>query len=329
MEEAAILGIDISKKRFEAALLRDGKYRHKSFANNKEGFKQLVEWLERYGVKELHACMESTSVYGEGLGEYLYDSGFKVSIVNPARIKGFGQSELIRSKTDKIDASLIARFCAAMKPGLWTPEAKDVRELRSLVRRIDALIEMRQQESNRLEVSGEVVKKDIKAHIEYLTKQIESTRDQINRHIDDHPEMRGKKELLESIPGIGEATISLVLAHFGDTNKFDSAKRVASFLGIAPREYSSGNSVRGRVRMSKVGRGSLRKALYMPALSAMRCNPVIVEMRKRLTEAGKPKMLIVGAVMRKMVHLIYGVLKNKVPFDPGFSAKSLDLQHGI
>lgn len=320
-ERVAVLGIDVSKKKLEVALLREGKYKHKNFTNNEDGYRGLVEWVERQGVEELHACMESTSVYGEGIGEYLYDRGYRVSIVNPARIKGFGHSELIRSKTDKIDAGLIARFCAAMKPGLWRPESKEVRELRSLVRRIDALIEMRQQESNRLEVSDKVVRKDIEGHIEYLTKQIESIRSQIKRHIDNNPELKGKKELLETIPGLGEATISLVLAHFGDMEKFGSAKRVASFLGIAPREYSSGHSVRRRGRMSKVGNGSLRKALFMPALVALRYNPVIADMRKRLTEAGKPKMLIVGAAMRKMVHLIYGVLKNKIPFDPGFSIK--------
>jgi transposase len=316
-----ILGIDISKEKFDVALLRVGKYKHKKFSNNQEGFEQLGKWLAGHNLEQLHACMESTSVYGEALAEYLYGSGFRVSIVNPARIKGFGQSELIRSKTDKIDASLIARFCAAMKPGLWTPEPKEIRELRSLMRRVDALVEMRQQESNRLEVSDKVVKKDIEDHIEYLTNQIDSIKSQISQHIDNHPELRDKKKLLESIPGVGEATINLALAHFGDTEKFHNAKRLSSFLGIAPREYSSGNSVRGRRRMSKVGKTSLRKALFMPALVALRCNPIIIDMRRRLSEAGKPKMLIVGAAMRKMVHLIYGVLKSKMPFDPNYSLK--------
>src|SRR3990170_1127418 len=108
----SILGIDVSKGKFDVALLREGKYKHKRFLNNLEGFKKLREWLAEYKVERLHACMESTSTYGEALAEYLHDRGFMVSIVNPARIKGFAQSELIRSKTDKVDASLIARFCA-------------------------------------------------------------------------------------------------------------------------------------------------------------------------------------------------------------------------
>lgn len=316
-----ILGIDVSKKKFNVALLRGGKYRHKKFSNNLEGFNQLCKWLAEQEVEQLHACMESTSIYGEALAEHLYERGLRVSIVNPARIKGFSQSELIRSKTDKIDASLIARFCQAMNPSLWKPEPVEIRELRSLVRRVDALVEMRQQEINRLEVSDKVIRKPIQDHIDYLTKQINFLKNQINQHIDKHPQLRDKQKLLQSIPGIGEATIHLVLAHFAETQKFQNAKMLSAFLGIAPREYQSGSSVRGRRRMSKVGRASLRKALFMPALVALRYNPIIIDMKERLTEAGKPKMLIVGAAMRKLVHLIYGVLKNKVPFDPEYSLK--------
>jgi transposase len=317
----AILGIDVSKMKFNVALLRMGKYKHKSFANNGEGYEGLRKWLERQGVEGVHACMEATGVYGEALAEYLHESGYKVSVVNPARIKGFSQSELLRTKTDKVDAGLIARFCLAMKPEYWVPDPKEIRELRSLVRRVDALITMRNQETNRLEVSDDVVKREIKDHIEYLGKQIELMKGKIRSHIDKHPELREKQRLLESISGVGESTIQLVLSHFAYVQRFKSAKGLASFLGIAPREHQSGSSVRGRNKMSKVGRSSLRKAFFMPALVALRHNPVIIEMKNRLTLAGKPKMVIVGAAMRKLVHLIYGVLKNNEPFDPNYSLK--------
>ena len=317
-----ILGIDVSKKSFNVALLRQSKYRHKKFSNDLEGFKKLSRWLEDQVVEDLHACMESTGVYGEALAEYLYDSGYMVSVVNPARIKGFAQSELLRSKTDKVDASLIARFCLAMKPGFWIPDSKEIRELRSLVRRVDALIDMRNQEANRLEVSNEVVRGEVKDHIEYLDRQIGVMKGRIRDHINRHSELREKQDLLESIPGVGESTIQLILAHFAYVEKFRDAKRLASFLGIAPREHQSGSSVRSRGKMSKIGRSSLRKAFFMPALVALRHNPTVVEMKKRLTEAGKPKMVIVGAAMRKLVHLIYGVLKNKMTFDPNYCVKT-------
>jgi transposase len=317
-----VLGIDISKGKFNAALLRVGKYRHKAFPNNSRGFEQLSKWLQGLRVMELHACMESTGVYGEELAEYLYDQGFSVSVVNPARIKGFAQSELIRSKTDKVDASLIARFCSAMNPSLWTPDPMEIRELRSLVRRVDALLNMRQQEQNRLGVSNDILKKSIRKHIHYIEKEIEELKDEINKHIDHNPELRDKRELLESIPGVGEATIHIILSHFASIEKFRDAKSLTSFLGIAPRHYQSGSSVTKRTRMSKVGRSSLRKAFYMPAIVALRYNPVIADLKVRLTKAGKHNMLIIGAAMRKLVHIIYGVLKNKIPFDPNFSLKS-------
>lgn len=318
----AILGIDVSKERFDVALLRGGKYRHKKFTNARKGFEELTRWLGKLGVETLHACMESTGVYGEELAEYLHDQGFRVSVVNPARIKGFAQGELKRSKTDELDASLIARFCAAMNPLLWEPDPKERRELRSLVRRVDALMSMRQQEQNRLEVSDEILKKSIRRHIRYIDKQIEELKYEINRHIDRNPELRDKRKLLESIPAVGEATINVILSHFAGIEKFPSAKCLVSFLGIAPRHYRSGSSVRGRTRMSKVGRSSLRKAFYMPAVVGLRYNPVLADLRRRLKEAGKPPMLIVGAAMRKLVHIIYGVLKNKMPFDPNYSVKT-------
>ena len=317
----SVLGIDVSKNRFNAALLKEGKYRHKAFPNNSQGFERLSEWLRRLGVKE-HACMESTGVYGEELAEYLYDQGFSVSVVNPARIKGFAQSELIRSKTDKADASLIARFCVAMNPSLWTPDPMEIRELRSLVRRIDALVSMRQQEQNRLEVSNDILKKPIRRHIRYIDKEIGAIKGESNDRIDRNPELRDKRKLLESIPGVGEATIHIVLSHFASTEKFRDAKSLVSFLGIAPRHHQSGSSVSRRTRMSKVGRSSLRKSFYMPAIVALRYNPVIADLKIKLSNAGKHNMSIVGAAMRKLVHIIYGVLKNKIPFDPNHALKS-------
>jgi transposase len=184
-----ILGIDISKNSFNVALLRSDKYKHKKLSNTFDGFNQLSRWLEKHGVKDVHACMESTSVYWEALAEYLYDKGYRVSVVNPARIKGFAQSELIRTKTDKVDASVIARFCRAMDPGLWTPEPKEIRELRSLVRRLEALDKMRQQEVNRLDVSDEVVKKEIRDHINYLSEQIETVKKRIKGYINKNPQL--------------------------------------------------------------------------------------------------------------------------------------------
>lgn len=316
--EVAVIGVDVSKRKCDVALLLDGKLKHKSIANMPDGFEALVDWLAAREVNTGHVCLESTNTYGEALGEYLHNRGFVVSIVNPARIKGFAQSELIRTKTDKADAGLIARFCAAMRPTAWQPDPPEIQALRALVRRLDALIEMRQQEINRRGVAADVVQDALEEHIAYLNQCIRNTQQKINDHIDSHPDLKHKRQLLESIPGIGEATSQVILSEFSNIDRFGRAKRLACFLGIAPREFQSGQSVRGRTRMSKVGRGALRKAFFMPALVALRYNPAIKAMKVRLVKAGKSKMAIVGAAMRKLVHIIFGVLKNNQPFDANY-----------
>jgi len=318
----AIVGIDISKKKFDLALLREGKFKHKVFPNTASGHKTVIAWLHKNKVEAAHLCMESTNIYGDLLAEALHDAGYIVSIVNPARIKGFAQSELSRTKTDKTDASLIARFCQAMAPAPWVPDPQEIRELKALVRRLEGLMSMRQQEVNRLEVAPEIIAADIQQHIAYLDGEIKETKKRIQQHIDNHPDLKQKKTLLESIPGIGEATIAIVLSEFAHIDKFRNAKRLAAYIGVAPRERQSGSSVRGRTVMSKAGRSQLRKAFFMPALVALRYNPILIDMKQRLTDAGKSKMAIVGAAMRKLVHLIYGVLKSGVPFDPDHAKKN-------
>ena len=316
----AIIGLDISKKKFDLALLRNDKFKHKVFPNTASGHQAVITWLHKNKVETAHLCMESTNIYGENLAGVLHDAGYIVSIVNPARIKGFAQSELARTKTDKTDAALIARFCQAMQPASWIPDPVEIRELKALVRRLEGLTSMRQQEVNRLEVAPEIIVKDIQHHIAYLDDEIKETKKRIQKHIDNHPDLKQKKTLLESIPGIGETTIPIILSEFAHINRFKNAKCLAAFIGVAPKERQSGSSIRGRTMMSKTGRSQLRKAFFMPALVALRYNPIVIAMKQRLTEAGKSKMAIVGAAMRKLVHLIYGVLKSGVPFDPEYVA---------
>jgi transposase len=313
------LGVDISKQKFDVALFNNEKLKHKTFKNETHGFEQLLEWLNKQGARHVHVCQEATGCYGEALAEFLFDSGFAVSIVNPARIKGYAQSELKRSKTDKQDAGLIARFCAAMKPELWQPQPKEVRQLRDLVRRLEALTDMRQQELNRLEAATGIVEEQLHRHVSFLDKEIKETKNIINQHIDNHPELKKRKDLLESIPGIGSATINVILSEFSDVTQFRNAKALAAFIGVAPRVRQSGTSLRERGMMSKMGRSALRKSFFMPALVAMRYNPSVIQLKQRLTKSGKAKMAIVGAAMRKLIHIIYGVLKNREPYDANFA----------
>ena len=148
----SIIGIDISKLKFDLCLLREnGKLKHKVFPNTANGFVQLSAWLQKQRVELVHACMEATGTYGEALAFYLFDAGHQVSIINPATIKAYAQSHLSRTKTDKVDATLIAQFCQERKPPAWSPLPREVRDLQSFVRRLESLLEMHQMEANRLE----------------------------------------------------------------------------------------------------------------------------------------------------------------------------------
>jgi transposase len=317
-----VLGIDISKQKFDVALLVDEKTKHKTCKNSAEGFETLILWLEKQGIQKVHACMEATGNYGEDLAIYLHEAGHIVSIVNPARIKGFAQSELIRTKTDKIDAGIIARFCLAMKPDPWIPPSPEIRFLRALVRRVDSLIDMRSQEKNRLSTVHESVISLIKEHIAYLDQEIEKIRRQIADLIGQNPHLKRRKELLDSIPGIGKVTIPHILAELDDLEKFNHVRQMVAFIGLAPKETLSGSSIKGKPRLGKIGNARLRKALYMPALVSIQCNPVMIAFYNRLKEKGKNGKVIVCAIMRKLVHVIFGVLKSGKKYDPNYKPAS-------
>jgi transposase len=311
----AFLGIDISKKTFDVALLVKNDVKAKKFNNNKQGFLKLLTWINNKEIILSQACMESTGTYGEALANFLYSNDVPISVVNPARIKGFSQSELTRNKNDILDAKIIGRFCKLMKPKLWKPTPEKIRVLQQWIKRLDDLIAMQIMEENRLEVADYCLKVDIKKHIKSLKNQIKKAEEMIKNHIKKHEDLKNKSDLIQSIPGVGGATAPKVLSFLYDISKFKNAKEVAAFLGLNPRQRQSGSSVNGRTRLSKTGDSALRKAFYMPAVVAMRHNPILKEFKDRLEKAGKCKMVIIGAVMRKLVHIIYGVLKNKTAFN--------------
>ena len=309
-----ILGIDISKKTFDVALLNNHKVNTKKFSNDFKGFSALRQWLVSKSIHTAHVCMEATGGYECSLAEYFYGNHFKVSVVNPARVKGFSMSRLSRVKTDKADCELIAYFCQAMQPDLWQPAPLHVQELQQWVRRLDSLITNKHQENRRLEGASNIISANIRIHIDFLDKQIEEIEELISSHIKEHQDLNDRNKLLASIPGIGEKTIGVILA-FLNVENFNSAKQVAAFVGLNPKPRQSGSSVRGVGRISKTGDANLRKAFYMPALTAMRFNPIIKNFSERLSSTGKSKMVIVIAAMRKLLHIIYGVLKNGTAFN--------------
>lgn len=313
----AVLGIDIAKAKFACALLTaDGTVRHKSCENTPTGFAELAAWLQRQRVTRVHATLEATGTYGEALAIWLADAGHVVSVVNPTIIHAYARTRLTRSKTDRIDAELIAHFTATQHPPAWAPPALEIRQLQALVRRLDALHGMRTQEVNRL--AAGVLVADVRVSIEVvlasLDAQIAHVQQLIRQHLDQHPGLRAQRDLLTTIPGIGEATAAVLIAELFN-KRYTSARQAAAFAGLVPRLVQSG-TFQGRSRLSKIGPGRLRKALYFPAVAALRWNPTIRAVRARLHAAGKPTMVIIGAAMRKLIHLAYGVLKSGKAYEP-------------
>jgi transposase len=310
-----ILGIDIGKDYIDCELLA-AKAAHKRVPNSVRGFEQVVAWLRNRKVPRAHVCMEATGGWSEELAFFLYEHGHVVSIVNPLQIAAFGQSELSRTKTDKADAALIARFCKAMKPRAWEPPTPAERRLQHLVRRRRALVEMRVGELNRLEAPGvEDIRESVTALIEVLSRQIDALEAEIRSTIDQDDDLRGKRDLIESIKGVGKVTSSTLLAETPHIERFASATALAAFVGVHPHLRESGRSKR-RSRRTKIGKAAIRPVLFMAAMSALRSNPVLRAFAERLRKNGKTPMQILVAAMHKLLTLVYGVLKTRRPFDP-------------
>jgi transposase len=310
-----ILGIDLAKLTFDATLLTTtGEQHYQAFPNTPEGFSHLQVWLKAHGVTQLHACMEATNIYWEALATWLHALGYTVSVVNPARIRGYAQATMQRNKTDKLDSAVIASFCATHHPTAWQPLTEAHRRLRALVRHREDLLQTQLQQQNRLrDTSDTLVRTSLQVVLDTIASQLEAVERTIKEHMAAHVELQTN---LATIVGIGVVTAAKVLGEFADLEQYESAKAAAADAGLTPSHFESGTSVKRRPRLSKIGKAGIRAALYWPAITAMRRCPGCKAYAQRLAARGKPKKVIIGAVMRKLVHIIYGVLKHRTPYDP-------------
>ena len=326
------LGIDLSKDYFDVTLLNEvGEKSHAKFDNQATGFAKLWKWLKEQGVRPMHVCMEATNTYWEDVTQYLHDKGCKVSVVNPARIKGHAMSQLKRSKTDKLDSDVIADFCRSccLKGGdsalrVWSPPSPEERTLRHLVRQRNTLVETLTQQKNRLgDCRDETGKACWKRLITLLEAEIKLVEQQLEQHISQHPTLQEDFKLLRSIKGLGLVAAATLMAEMPDLAEYKDAAAAAADAGVTPSQHESGDTVRRKPKMSRIGKASIRGILYMPAISAIHNNPVIKAFSERLEKKGKPKNLIIVAAIRKLIHLAYGVLKHRKPFDPNYGVDPL------
>jgi transposase len=331
-----VVGLDIAKASFDAVLLLHDatstmglKPRYKRFPNTAAGFSALRQWLA-HGLEQsmseprdlVHACMEATGPYFEALAVFLHEYGHTVSVVNPRRIQAYAQSKLLRTKTDRVDAHLIADFCATQRPRSWQPLPPDERTLQVLTRHLEALKGARCQHENQRQMllaRCPEVERSLEAVLAVLDEQIAAIASQMEQHVEQTPSLREALALLTTIPGIGRLSAAQILSEVPQLRQFSSARAVAAYAGLVPAQRQSGTSVRGRAQLSKLGNARLRKALYMPALSALRWNPVVRALKARLSGRGKRPKQVVVACMRKLLQLCYGVLKSGRPFEAKYA----------
>jgi transposase len=321
-----ILGIDIAKLKFDVnlrTLAASDQRVATTFSNNLKGFKALRRWLAKQpscSIEQLHACLESTSRYGDALAEFLHAQGVLVSMVNPRRTRNYANSQLTRTVNDTIDARLIADFCASERETLapWEPLSPNHRQLRDLTRARQALVQEHDRFNNLLETATGVARQVFQKQSRQLKRQIEQMDKAIEQFVSSAPELQKQVALADSVPGVGLVTAATVLAELPPLSKVPQARQAVALFGLDPMKKTSGTSVDTPARLSRMGSRRGRRALYMPALVALRCNPIIRQLGQRLAQKGHSGKYIVVAAMRKLLRLIYGVVKQGQPFDPSW-----------
>lgn len=314
------LGIDVAKAKLDCCLLVDiakNKIKSKSVENSPQGIADLLIWMTKQNIihADLQAVMEATGIYHELAAIKLHEAGVTVSVANPAQVKYFARGLAVRTKTDAVDSRVLARYGALVQPLRWTPPPPEARVLKDLLARREAITQDLQREKNRQEATeiaqnSVLIQQSLGDSIHFLTRQLKKIQSHIDDHIDRHPSFKRDLELMKSIPGIGEKTGAQLLAIM-HSNTFNSAEQLSAYLGVVPVERQSGTSVMGRAKLSKAGPARVRGTLYMASVVAIKYNPHVKALYARLLARGKSKMSALGACMRKLVHLCFGVLKTQ------------------
>ena len=229
----------------------------------------------------------------------------------------FAISELKRSKTDKIDAGVIARFCQMHRPAPWIPSAKEIEEIKEIGRHVDDLKTIIVQEKNRLSagLEAEIVCAAISRHIDFLNKEIQDLVKRMHAIVKSDERIKQAFDALTSICGVGDLAAFAFLGEIGLAERFVSPRQVEAYCGLNPKLRQSGSSINRKPVLSKMGNNRMRRALYMPALAALRCNPAIQAYAERLRVAGKHSMVVVGAIMRKLLRVMFAVVRSNCLYD--------------
>ena len=313
-----VIGIDVSKKKLDICAIFEGKTKKKIVDNSVSGFKFLRNWISQNNIKNPHICMESTGCYSEGVAEFFHKLGFKVSVVNPLQIKAFRNIKLIRQKTDSVDAKVIAEFCLQNDPSPWNPRSPEKKELHNINVRISALKTEVNRASNALENKNlsKVILKSIHDEIKFLKNQIALLEDEAQKIIYSNQNLKEQFDRITKIKGVGEKLALAIIADMPDVSNFQKSGQFSAFAGVSPSHFQSGSSVRGKSHISRLGSKSIRKVLYMSALVVKNHNPHFQKFVQKLQKKGKAPKVIIVAIMRKLMCILFGMLKNPSNFDP-------------
>lgn len=308
------IGVDVAKDKFDVAFENKTSI---TFHRDNKGLKLFLKWLKANTLNPW-VCMEATGGYSEFIAEFLAQQQVKVTIANPMQVKNFCRAKLLRNKNDNVDAQAVAEYARLMPLREYQVRSDDQKSINEFNKLLDALKKQVRQLENQLETTQDnCARKMIKKIIKDLGGKIEEIEKNIANRINNSNKLKENFELMTSIPGIGKLTAYQILGMVDDINAFKNAKEFAAFIGLSPRQHQSGK-FNGTTRISKVGNPRLRKAFYMASLSAKKYNPNLQAFVGRLGENGKAPKSIICAVMRKLAHLIFGVLKNKKPFIVGY-----------
>ncbi len=302
MDEDVYVGIDVSKTELVVAVRPSGK--SFTLAYHRAGLKQLVGRLGE--LKPKLVVVEATGGLQRQMVAALWTGGIAVAAVNPSWVRSYARGSGLLAKTDRIDAKLLALFAQREQPAPRPPLDAETQALQELATRRDQLLEMRVAEQQRLQRASAQVGKELRRHIAYLEGRITQADDEIDKTVRRSEAWRRKSEVLRSFPGVGKVFCTTVLAKLPELGTL-SGKAAAALVGIAPFPDDSGGR-RGR-RVIRGGRYPVRSKLYMCALSAIRCNPVLKQFYERLRARGKLEKVALVAVMRRIIVILNAMLK--------------------
>lgn len=310
-----LVGVDLSKRWFDVAA-SDGRTRR--FDNDPAGHRAFIAWLRT----PARVVAEATATYGLDLALALHaDPRCEVMVANPRLVKGFATALAQRAKTDAADAKTILAFAERMPFEPWSPPEPALVELRAMARRIADLTVERTREKNRLaalrssEAHSRLVANDVEVNLRHLGRRIDQMVAQAVALIGEHAALARAYGHLTSVKGIAAKSAVAILPELLVLPAGMTPKQWVAHAGLDPREHTSGSSVRGQTRISKVGSVHLRRALYMPAVVASRTEPRVTAFYEELRARGKPPMVAHVAVMRKLLHAVHGMLRHGSDFD--------------